>query len=225
MEFGIRIIFSESDSVFCILYSVFYIPTDHKLLTTDHRPIMISEPSSKRRGLIQIFTGPGKGKTSAAVGSAVRAAGAGLRVAIVSFDKGGEHYSERKALVRFADLIDQFHTGLDRFVPETDEFRFGVEDPDREEARRGLAIVRELFERNEHDLLVLDEINTTIHLGMLDEREAAELLLSKPESLEIILTGRNCPDAYKEIADLVSEIRDVKHYLRNGIGAREGFDY
>jgi cob(I)alamin adenosyltransferase len=186
---------------------------------------MTSEPSSKRRGLIQIFTGDGKGKTSAAVGSAVRAAGAGLRVAIVSFDKGGEHYSERKALKRFAGLVDQFPTGLDRFAPETEKFRFGVEDPDREEARRGLAIVRKLFERNEHDLIVLDEINTTTQLGMLEERVVIELLASKPRNTEIILTGRDCPDAYKEIADLVSEIRDVKHYFRNGMGAREGFDY
>jgi cob(I)alamin adenosyltransferase len=186
---------------------------------------MTSEPSSKRRGLIQIFTGDGKGKTSAAVGSAVRAAGAGLRVAIVSFDKGGEHYFERKALTRLSESIDQFPTGCARFNEDARTFRLGVEAPDREEARRGLAIVRELFERNEHDLVILDEINTTTHLGMLEERVVIELLASKPRNTEIILTGRDCPDAYKEIADLVSEIRDVKHYFRNGMGAREGFDF
>jgi cob(I)alamin adenosyltransferase len=178
-----------------------------------------------KRGMIQIFTGPGKGKTSAGIGSAVRAAGAGLRVAIVSFDKGGEHYSERAALERLSDHIDQFPTGRPRFNEETRTFRFGVEEPDRAEANRGLKIVRDLFERHEHDLVILDEINTTTHLGMVEAASVVELLSSKPRNMEVILTGRDCPEAYKEIADLVSEIRDVEHYIRRGVGAREGFDY
>jgi len=178
-----------------------------------------------KRGMIQIFTGPGKGKTSAGIGSAVRAIGAGLRVAIVSFDKGGDHYSERKTLDRLAEHVDQFPTGLDRFNPETRTFRFGVEDQDVAEAARGLSIIRDLFERGEHDLVILDEINTTTHLGMVEAASVVELLLSKPRNMEIIMTGRNAPDAYKEIADLVSEIRDEKHYMKKGIGAREGFDY
>lgn len=177
------------------------------------------------RGLIQIFTGPGKGKTSAAVGSMIRAAGAGLRVAIVSFDKGGDHYSERKTLERLSESIDQFPTGLERFNPETRKFRFGIEDPDREEAKRGLGIVRELFDRNEHQLIVLDEINTTTHLGMLDIDDVLDIIRSKPEEMEIIMTGRDCPQAYKKIADLVSEICDEKHYMTKGVPAREGFDY
>lgn len=177
------------------------------------------------KGLIQIFTGPGKGKTSAGIGSAVRAAGAGLRVAIVSFDKGGDHYSERKALERLSDRIDQYPTGCRRFNEETRTFRFGVEDLDVTEAARGLAIVRELFERDEHDLVILDEINTTTDLGMVETTVVIELLTSKPRNMEVIMTGRNAPDAYKEIADLVSEIRDEKHYMKKGIGAREGFDY
>jgi cob(I)alamin adenosyltransferase len=114
---------------------------------------------------------------------------------------------------------------LDRFNPETRTFRFGVEDQDREEAGRGLMIVRDLFAQNEHQLIILDEINTTTDLGMVEAEEVIGLIRSKPDGVEIIMTGRNCPDAYKEIADLVSEIRDEKHYLRDGIPAREGFDY
>ena len=159
------------------------------------------------------------------MGSAIRAAGAGFRVAIVSFDKGGDHYSERKTFERLSDAIDQYPTGLDRFNTETRTFRFGVEDADRTEAQRGLLILRELFERNEHQLIILDEINTTTHLGMLDADDVLRLIQSKPEGVELIMTGRNCPDAYKEIADLVSEIRDVEHYIRKGVGARGGFDY
>jgi cob(I)alamin adenosyltransferase len=180
---------------------------------------------SKSKGLIQIFTGNGKGKTSAAVGSAIRAAGAGLKVAIVSFDKGGDHYSERKTLERLSESIDQFPTGMERFNPETRKFRLGVEDSDCEEAKRGLGIVRELFDRNEHQLIVLDEINTTTHLGMLVVEEVLDVIRSKPADMEIIMTGRDCPQAYKEIADLVSEICDEKHYMAKGVPAREGFDY
>lgn len=180
--------------------------------------------SNERRGMIQVITGNGKGKTSIANGSAIRAVGAGLRVAIVSFDKGGDFYSERKALESI-DGIDLFSTGCIRFNTETRTFRFGVEDQDRQEAERGLTIVRELFRQNEHDLLVLDEINTTTHLGMLHEADVVNLIASKPDSMEIIMTGRNCPEAYIEIADLVSEVCDRKHYIRAGISARKGFDY
>lgn len=180
---------------------------------------------TSERGLIQIYTGDGKGKTSAAIGSAVRAAGAGLHVAIVSFDKGGEHYSERRALERLSDCIDQFPTGLDRFNEGKKEFRFGVIKADQEEARRGLELVRNLFQRAEHDLMILDEINTTVHLGMLEEQEVLDVLSSKPDRMELILTGRNCPESFNRIADLVSEIRDVKHYLKRGVQVRKGFDY
>ncbi|HWQ99470.1 MAG TPA: cob(I)yrinic acid a,c-diamide adenosyltransferase [Candidatus Methylomirabilis sp.] len=180
----------------------------------------------KSKGLIQIFTGNGKGKTTAALGTAIRAAGKRIRVAIVSFDKGGTHYSERPVIAsKFAGEIDSFPTGLDRIDPKTDTFRFGVTNEDRAEAERGLAIVRDLLSRREHQLVVLDEINSTVSLGMLDEEGVLAVIRSKPDDVELILTGRDAPASFREMADLVTEMTLVKHYFYHGVPAREGLDY
>jgi cob(I)alamin adenosyltransferase len=177
-------------------------------------------------GLIQVFTGNGKGKTSAALGMALRAVGNGMRVAIICFDKGGEHYSERKAIAEhLKGQVDVYATGLDRMDPATKKFRMGVSPEDKVEAERGLQIVRDLLARHEHQLVILDEINTTVSLGMLDESDVLSVLTSKPKDVELILTGRNCPESFKEIADLVTEMTLVKHYFYKGVAAREGLDY
>lgn len=182
--------------------------------------------SPQGRGLIQVYTGDGKGKTTAALGLAVRAVGAGKKVAIVYFDKGGDHYSERAALsARFNDAIDFFGTGLDRIDPETGRFRFGVTDADREEAESGLAVARALFSEARHDLVVLDEVNTTVSLGMLDEDAVLAAIAGKPEHTELVLTGRNAPASFRGIADLVSEMTLVDHYFYRGVPAREGLDF
>lgn len=182
--------------------------------------------SPKSIGLIQVFTGDGKGKTTAALGTAMRALAKGWKVAFVYFDKGGTHYAEREVLTsRFADLVSVHPTGLDRIDPITNKFRFGVTEEDRAEAERGLGIVRELFEKGEHQLIILDEINSTTDLGMLDVDRVVELLRGKPEMVEVILTGRNCPEALKELADLVTDMTLVKHYFYRGVPARDGLDY
>lgn len=179
----------------------------------------------QHNGLIQVYTGSGKGKTTAALGLAVRAVGAGLRVAIVYFDKGGGHYSERKVLAeRFIGEIDFWVSGLDR-IDLGGKFRFGVLPEDKKEADRGLDIVRHLFGKAEYDLVILDEINSTVALGMLDENDVLEVIRTKPESLELVLTGRNAPNSFREIADLVTVMDADKHYLESGIPAREGLDY
>ncbi len=181
---------------------------------------------SSPRGLIQVYTGDGKGKTTAALGLAVRAAGAGLKVAIVYFDKGGTHYSERTALTdRFKGAIDFWATGLDRIDPKTGKFRFGVTPEDKAEAERGLCIARHLLAKPQYDLVVLDEINTTVSLGMLNEEAVAELVKTKPRETEVVMTGRHCPEMFMDMADLVSEVRPVKHYFEEGVAARRGFDY
>jgi cob(I)alamin adenosyltransferase len=177
-------------------------------------------------GLIQVFTGNGKGKTSAALGMALRAVGHGMRVAIVCFDKGGEHYSERKAIAEhLKESIDVYPTGLDRMNSATKKFRMGVSPEDKDEAERGLQIVRDLFARHEHQLVILDEVNTAVCLGMLTEADVLSVITSKPEDVELILTGRNCPESFKSIADLVTEMTLVKHYFYQGVEAREGLDY
>lgn len=179
----------------------------------------------KSQGLIQVYTGNGKGKTTASLGTAIRAVSKGWKVAIVYFDKGGEHYSERSMITERFPEIEIFPTGLDRIDPKTNKFRFGVTDPDMSEAERGLNIVRDLFNKNQHQLVVLDEINTTTSLGMLDEPAVLDVIKSKPEDMELILTGRDCPESFKELADLVSDVNLVKHYFYHGVPAREGLDY
>jgi cob(I)alamin adenosyltransferase len=185
---------------------------------------MATRPKSK--GLIQIYTGDGKGKTTAALGLAIRAVGAGKKVAIVYFDKGGTHYSERTVLAeRFAGAIDFFATGLDRIDPDNGRFRFGVTPEDRAEAERGLGIVQDIVAKNAHDLLILDEINSTVDLGMLAKEPIIALLNAKPADLELVLTGRNAPPDFRDRADLVTEMTLKDHYFYRGVPAREGFDF
>ena len=179
----------------------------------------------KSIGLIQVYTGNGKGKTTAALGMAIRAVSQGIRVAIVHFDKGGTHYSEREFIrARFPE-IDLHATGLDRIDPKTNRFRFGVTDEDKAEAERGLTLVKEILAKGEHKLVILDEINCTVSLGMLAEQDALAVIRSKPEDVELVLTGRNAPESFKELADLVSDVGLVKHYFYHGVPARYGLDY
>ena len=177
-------------------------------------------------GKIQIYTGYGKGKTTAGLGLVIRALGRGKKVAIVYFDKGGNHYGERNILDKLAGDNFSYHvTGAPRFDPEAKTFRFGVEEQDINEALRGLRLVKDFFQANHLDLLVLDEINSTITLGMLKLEDVLELLATKPAKLELVLTGRDCAQALLDIADLVTEMKMIKHYFYQGQEAREGIEY
>jgi cob(I)alamin adenosyltransferase len=199
----------------------------------------IVEPP-KSIGLIQVFTGNGKGKTTAALGTAIRAIARGWRVAFVYFDKGGNHYAERDFFDKYlpaprsssaaeseggSHLVSVYATGLDRIDPVTNKFRFGVTDEDRAEGERGLGIVSDLFETGEYQLIVLDEINSTVDLGILDVDRVVDVIKQKPADLELILTGRNCPQAFIDLADLVSDVQLVKHYFYKGVPARDGLDF
>lgn len=185
-----------------------------------------SSATPKSKGLIQVYTGDGKGKTTASLGLALRAVSQGTRVAIVHFDKGGTHYAERAVIAeKFPGQIDLFGTGLDRIDPKTNRFRFGVTDEDKAEAERGLVIVREVFRKGEHGLVIMDEINCTVSLGMLAEADALAVIAEKPPETELVLTGRNAPAAFRDLADLVTEMTLVKHYFYKGVPARFGLDY
>jgi len=174
-------------------------------------------------GLVQLFTGNGKGKTTAAIGEAVRAAGAGKKVGIVFFDKGGNtHYSERTILNRVG--IAYVATGRDRIDPVTNRFDFSIQQIDRDEAARGLEEVRKMFAEG-YDLVVLDEVNSTTNLKMISVESVLSVLDEKPDRTEVVLTGRNAPDAYVDRAHLVTEMRLRKHYFYSGVQAREGIDY
>lgn len=183
-------------------------------------------------GKIQVFTGNGKGKTTAALGTAIRAFAKGKRVGIVYFDKGGTHYSERDFLAGLAQepsphggRIQVEASGLDRIDPDTGRFRFGVTDPDKADAARGWQVAAGWIGSGEYDLVVLDEINSTIHLGMLPVEPVLAALDGKPSHVEIICTGRDAPEAIQERAHLLTDMHLVKHYFYHGAAAREGLDY
>jgi cob(I)alamin adenosyltransferase len=174
--------------------------------------------------MLHVYTGDGKGKTTAALGVLLRAVGAGKRVAWVAFDKGGDDYNERVAIrERFPD-IDYHVTGLNR-IDENGKFRFGVTDEDKQEGERGLTIVKQLFADNKHDLIILDEINSTTSLGIINEADILSILDTKPANLELILTGRNAPQSFCDQCDLMTEMKLHKHYFYHGTKARPGIDY
>ena len=166
--------------------------------------------------MIHVYTGNGKGKTTAALGLAVRASGAGLKVYFAKFIKG-KCYSELTALKKFKNIkIEQFGRG--RFIKNKPLSK------DVELAERGLKKVETIISGKEYDLVILDEVNVAIKIGILKSAEVLGIIKKTPKSIEIVLTGRG---ALKEIikeADLVSEIREVKHYYNNGTKARIGIE-
>jgi len=173
------------------------------------------------KGLILIHTGPGKGKTTAALGTGLRAVGAGLRVLMLQFIKGSWHYGELDAVQSFGDrfVIRQMGRG---FV------KIGAEKPDPEDVRlveeAWQEAVREM-QSGHWDLVILDEINYAISYHMLAPEPVAEFLRAKPENLHVILTGRNAHPLLVELADTVTEMRDVKHAYQKGIQAQRGIEY
>ena len=175
-----------------------------------------------RKGLIIVNTGPGKGKTTAALGTAFRAVGQGLRVLMVQFIKGSWHYGELES----AKLL-----GDDRLtiLPMGRGFvKVGVEKPDPEDIRlveEAWRLAAEKIASGEYDLVILDEINYAISYKMLSPEAVVQALQAKPEMLHVILTGRNAHPAIVELADMVTEMREVKHPYQKGIQAQRGIEY
>ena len=177
--------------------------------------------TDSRRGLILINTGPGKGKTTAAMGTALRAVGNGMRVLMLQFLKGSWHYGELDAVKAFGDnfVMKQMGRG---FV------KVGGAETDPEDIRLVEAAwsdAREAIYSGEWDMVVLDEINYAISYGMLDVEAVAETLKGKPEMLHLILTGRSAHPLLVELADTVTEMREVKHAYQHGVLAQRGIEY
>jgi cob(I)alamin adenosyltransferase len=171
---------------------------------------------SMEQGYIQMYTGNGKGKTTAALGISLRCVCAGKRVFFGQFLKDW-HYSELKAgelLPRFE--IVQFGCGcfIDR-EPEEEDYRA---------ARKGLARIDVILQSGDYDLVVLDEINVALHYGLLDAEEVIAVLKRRDPRVEVVLTGRYAPQELIDFADLVTEMREVKHYYHVGVEAREGIE-
>jgi len=175
--------------------------------------------SKLKQGFIQIYTGNGKGKSTAAIGQAVRAAGFGLKTYIAQFMKEYP-YNELNSLKRLSEwiLIEQF--GGDDFV-------YKKELPGEEElakAKKGLQTAREKMLSGEYDIIILDEAIVAIYFKLIETKEIVEFIKAKPKNVELILTGRYCPEELIELADLVTEMKEVKHYYQKGITSRRGIE-
>jgi cob(I)alamin adenosyltransferase len=167
---------------------------------------------------IQVYTGDGKGKTTAALGLSIRASGHGLRTYIGQFMKG-QHYGELTA------LRDNPFITIEQYGDIECIHRNQVTQKHMDQAEQGLIKTRDAMLSGKYDIVILDEINVTIRFGLLTVKQVLELLDQRPQSVEIILTGRYAPQEFIEYADLVSEIKEVKHYYKNqGILARDGIE-
>ncbi len=207
-------------------------------------------------GLVQIYTGDGKGKTTASLGLALRAAGHGYRVFIFQFLKGGYYTGEVKSITNFLDKlirIEQFGTGCVKmgkqikisayngmqkplcprnYTSERDVLNCGacrycflIHDEDYLRTRKAIRMFREYALNGTYDIIILDEITHAINKGLVSVDEVVEIIKNRKKGVEIIITGRGAPPELLEIADLVTEMREVKHPWRRGIPARKGIEY
>lgn len=173
-----------------------------------------------RRGLVMVYTGDGKGKTTAALGLAMRAIGHGFRVFMIQFMKGddtGEITTIGKYLSGQMKIVQ---SGSPAFV-----YPGSLSDEDIALATKGLDLAREAAMSGEYDLLIMDEANVAMDFGLLPRQGVVRLLKEKPAWLDVVLTGRGVPREIVELADLVSEVKEIKHHFRQGIEAREGIEY
>lgn len=171
----------------------------------------------QNRGYIQVYTGNGKGKTTAALGLALRSSGAGKKVFIGQFIKG-KHYSELDAIRNNLKDIELKQYGLDCFI---------VNDPVEKDfiaAQNGLNEMKEIILSGKYDLVIMDELNVALYYKLFEVDRVIEILKSKPKHVEIVITGRYAPEKIIELADLVTEMKEVKHYFTKGIEARLGIE-
>ncbi|MFO7599804.1 MAG: cob(I)yrinic acid a,c-diamide adenosyltransferase [Candidatus Desulfacyla sp.] len=169
------------------------------------------------KGYVQVYTGNGKGKTTAAFGLALRAVGAGLRVFIAQFVKDAK-YSEIKAVERLDDAITLKQFGRGHFLNR---------EPDEADircAREGLEEVRQLMCSGLYDVIILDEVNIAIYYNLISVEDLLAFMGARPDPVELVLTGRKADPRIIEAADLVTEMVEVKHYYHQGVKARVGIE-
>ena len=169
------------------------------------------------KGYVQVYTGSGKGKTTAALGLSLRASGAGLRVYFAQFVKGMK-YSEHDVLSRLSDLITVKQYGRDCFI---------YREPDEEDiraAQEGLKEVKEIMLSGKYDVVVLDEADIATYYNLFSVEALLDLIHAKPEDVELVITGRMADPRVIEAADLVTEMKEIKHYYQKGIMARDGIE-
>lgn len=180
-----------------------------------HRPLA----SSHKKGLVEVFTGDGRGKTSAALGIVLRALGHDFRVCIIHFMKGNYPYGEQETLARLSGVTVRPFGRLSFVDPKN------VEQEDKDEAKKALDAGREAMLSGDYDLVVLDEVNVASGWGLVGLDEVLRLVEDRPEGVELILTGRHADRRLMKVADLVTEMVAIKHPFDEGIEARPGLDY
>ncbi len=180
---------------------------------------MMTKKQKEMQGLLLVFTGNGKGKTTAALGLAFRALGHGQRVAIVQFIKGSWKSGELESARRFPDQLDFYVMGRG-FTWKSDDL-----DKDIAKAREAWNFACELFRENSHQLIILDELTYLVTYGMISEEELLSGLALRPKGMHVVVTGRGASPCLIEAADLVTEMREIKHPYKNGIKAQQGIEF
>jgi len=172
-----------------------------------------------KKGLIQVYTGNGKGKTTAALGLALRAVGHRLRVLVIQFMKGNINYGELESSKKLSPYLTVIQSGRETFVSKTNP------DPvDIRLAQEGFDLAKKAMADEAYDIIILDEIIVAVDYGLIPLSDLLRLLDTKPNGVELILTGRNAKPEIIEKADLVTEMVEQKHYYQNGVEAREGVE-
>ncbi len=172
-----------------------------------------------KKALVMVFTGDGKGKTTSALGLAMRAAGHGMKVCFIQFIKGSWKYGEMEAVKRFEDLID-FHVMGRGFTWRSEDL-----EKDSEAAREAWEFAKEAMDSKRYQLVVLDEFTYPLIYGMIDLPPVLETLANRPTNLHVVITGRDAPKDLLAAADLVTEMRAVKHPMEAGIKAQKGIEF
>ena len=171
------------------------------------------------RGMVHVYTGNGKGKTTAALGLALRALGWGLKVYMIQFMKGDPEYGELQAVKNLPNFVIRQYGRpdfVDRKNPSQEDLRL---------AQEGLAHAQEIVAMGQYDLVILDEINVALNFKLIDLQEVLRLIDGKPQETELVLTGRYAPQQIVQAADLVTEMREVKHYFQLGRKPRNGIEH
>ncbi|MCU0606493.1 MAG: cob(I)yrinic acid a,c-diamide adenosyltransferase [Candidatus Edwardsbacteria bacterium] len=179
---------------------------------------MDKKDRTKRRGMVQVYTGNGKGKTTAALGLAMRAAGQGRKVLVVQFMKGKTNYGELKSARKLGIIVRQFGRPdfVDKDDPHPEDFRG---------AQQALAFALESMRRRRCDVLILDELNVALCFKLVGLKQVMALIAQRPSAVELIITGRYAHRNVLAAADLVTEMREVRHYYAAGVTARKGIEF
>jgi cob(I)alamin adenosyltransferase len=179
-------------------------------------------PEEKKQGLVIVYTGNGKGKTTAALGMCIRTVGYDWPVRIIQFVKGSWKYGELKGIKRLAPNVELSVIGSG-FVGIVDDDKPFEEH--REAARKGVELALEILRSEKYRLVVLDELSVALDLGLIDENDVKDILEARAEQQHLVITGRGAPDWLIEQADLVTEMTEIKHPYQQGILAQKGIDW